>query len=129
MSQNPSFIPKSFLPIYFRALSQNPSFISKSFFYHYISVHCPQTQALSLKVFSITFPYIVPKPKLYQFFTIIFPYSVPKPKLYLYKFFLPTIIFPYIVPKSKLYLCKFFYHYIYVHCPKTRAKPGVPASC
>ena len=30
------------------------------------SMHsCPRTQALSLKVFTIIFPYIVPKPKLY----------------------------------------------------------------
>ena len=58
-----SFIAKSFLPLHFRTLSPNPSFISKSFFYHYISVHCPKTQALSLKVFTITFPYIVPKPE------------------------------------------------------------------
>ena len=36
-----------FLPLDFRTLSQNPSFISKSF-YHYISVHCPKIQALSL---------------------------------------------------------------------------------
>ena len=28
---------------------------------------CPKTQALSLKVFTIIFPYIVPKPKLYLY--------------------------------------------------------------
>ena len=42
---------KVFLPLYYRTLSQNPSFISKRFFHRYISVHCPKTQALFLKVF------------------------------------------------------------------------------
>ena len=44
-------------------MSQNPSFISKSFF-------------------TIIFPNIFPKPKLYlyKFFTIIFPYIVSKPE-------------------------------------------------
>ena len=55
-----------FLTLYVRTLSQNPSFISTSF-YHYISVHCPKTQALSLQVFTIIFLYIVPKPKLYLY--------------------------------------------------------------
>ena len=46
---------------------------------------CPKTQALSLKAFTIIFPYIFQKPKLYlyKFFIIIFPYIVLKPKLYL----------------------------------------------
>ena len=61
-------------------MSQNPSFISKSFFYHYISVHCPKTQALYLLGF---FPYIsVHCPKT-QALSL---YIVSKPKLYLFKF-------------------------------------------
>ena len=53
MSQNPSFISKSFLPLYFRTLSPNPILSLKlvKAFYHYISVHCPKTKALSLKAF------------------------------------------------------------------------------
>ena len=109
----PYIVPKpklyldKFLPLYFRILSQNPSFISTSF-YHYISVYCPKTQALSLKVF-----------------TIIFPYIVPKPKLYLDKF-LP--LYFRILSQNPSFFSRSFYHYISVYCPKTRAKPDVPAS-
>ena len=81
---------------------------------------CPKTQALSLKIVCIIFPYNVPKPMLYllrlfyhfisvhclktqalslRFFTTIFPYIVLNSKLYLYKFF--DIIFLYIIQKPE----------------------------
>ena len=48
------------------SMSQNPSFIPKSFFYHYISLHCPITQAISLEVFyhyvSLHYPKTKTKP-------------------------------------------------------------------
>ena len=47
----PKFYIYKVLPLYFRTLSRNPSFISISF-YHYISVHCPKTQAWSLQSLS-----------------------------------------------------------------------------
>ena len=44
---------------------------------------CPKTQALPLYFRTISQnPRFTPK----SFFTIIFPYIVPKPKLYVYKF-------------------------------------------
>ena len=93
MSQNPSFISKSYLRSYLRVLSQNLSFISISFtviflyivtksklylhkfFYHYNSIHFPKTQPLSLYVLTTIFLCIVPKSKLYVYkvFTVIFP--------------------------------------------------------
>ena len=71
MSQNPNFISKSFLRLYFRTLSQNPNFISKSFF---------------LPLYFLT------------------------------------------LSQNPSFISISFYHYISVHCPKTRAKPGVPAT-
>ena len=42
---------------------------------------CPKTQALSSKGFTIIFPYIVPKPKLYLNKVLpLYPYIVPKPE-------------------------------------------------
>ena len=118
----PHTVPKSklylytFLPLYFRTLSQNPNYISIHFyhyisvhpsqnpnyisihFYHYISVHCPKIQTISLYIF-----------------TIIFPYTVPKSKLYLYTF-LPLYFRT--LSQNPNYISIHFYHCISEHCPK-----------
>ena len=102
----PCTVPKpkdylyTFLPLYFRALPQNPKFIFIPF-YHYISVHFPKTQSLSLYLF-----------------TIIFPYTVPKPNVYLYSF-LP-LYFRALSQNPKFIFIP-FYHYISVHFPKTQS--------
>ena len=64
------------------AMNNTSSTVLKSQNVVYSMRSCPKTQALSQKVFTIIFAYIVPKPKLYlyKFFTILFPYIAPNPK-------------------------------------------------
>ena len=81
MSQNPSFISKSFfLPLYFRTLSQNPSFISKSFLPLYFQTLSQNQTFISFSLLSLYFCTLSQNPSFISisFFTIIFPYIVPK---------------------------------------------------
>ena len=99
---------RSFLPLYFHTLSQNPSCISRSFLPLYFHTLPQNPSFISISFLPLYFRTLSQNP---SFISISF---LP---LHFRTLF-----------QNPSFISISFYHYISVHCPKTRAKLGVPAS-